>query len=159
MFNNLLRGSLKEGEVRINFTQTSPRMRTSYRNIVLIDDDAINNLLNRQFLTFVLPGSNVTTFQDPRTVLRCLEEGKIVRPDLILLDINMPEMDGWEFMHNLQRIDPRTEVMILSSSVHWDDIERAKSFDQVKCYIDKPLTEGKISKYIIHRNFTVLEMD
>lgn len=134
-------------------------MRTHYRNIVLIDDDAINNLLNRQFLTFVLPGSNVTTFQDAALVLRYLAEGKIVRPDLILLDINMPEMDGWEFLYHLRDINPNIEVMLLSSSLHWEDMERARGEAQVKCYIQKPLTEDKISRYIIHRNFAEIEMD
>jgi CheY-like chemotaxis protein len=134
-------------------------MRTSYRNIVLIDDDAINNLLNRQFLTFVLPGSNVTTFQDPMQVLRYLSDGKIVRPDLILLDINMPELSGWEFLDELATIDSRIEVMILSSSIHWADIDRSKTCPQVKCYIEKPLTEDKISRYIIHRNFAEIALD
>ncbi len=134
-------------------------MRTHYRNIVLIDDDAINNLLNRQFLTFVLPGSNVTTFQDPSLVLRYLAEGKIVRPDLILLDINMPEMDGWEFLYHLRDVNPNIEVMLLSSSLHWEDMERARGEEQVKCYIHKPLTEDKISRYIIHRNFAEVEVD
>ncbi len=134
-------------------------MQTHYRNIVLIDDDAINNLLNRQFLTFVLPGSNITTFQEGALVLRYLAEGKIVRPDLILLDINMPEMDGWEFLYHLRDINPNIEVMLLSSSLHWDDMERARTEAQVKCYIQKPLTEDKISRYIVHRNFSEVEVD
>lgn len=134
-------------------------MRSHYKNILLIDDDAINNLLNRQFLTFVLPGSNITTFQDAGLVLRYLNEGKIVRPDLILLDINMPEMDGWEFLYRLRQINPTVDVMLLSSSIHWEDIERSQTEPQVKCYIHKPLTEDKISRYIIHRNFSEVEMD
>ncbi len=134
-------------------------MLTNYRNILLIDDDAINNLLNRQFLTFVLPGANITAFQDARLVLRYLEEGKIARPDLILLDINMPEMDGWEFIYYLEQIERKADVMILSSSIHWDDMKKANKLDRIKCYIQKPLTEDKISRYLVHRNFSEIELD
>jgi CheY-like chemotaxis protein len=134
-------------------------MHTHYRNILLIDDDAINNLLNRQFLTFVLPGANITAFQDARLVLRYLEEGKIARPDLILLDINMPEMDGWEFIYYLEQIERKADVMILSSSIHWDDMMKANNLDRIKCYIQKPLTEDKISRYLVHRNFSEIELD
>lgn len=134
-------------------------MSSTYRNIVLIDDDAINNLLNRQFLTFVLPHANITTFQDARMVLRYLEEGKIARPDLILLDINMPEMDGWEFLYFLEEVDSKADVMILSSSVHLDDIDRSRHYDRVKCYIQKPLTEEKITQYLVHKDFKHIELD
>ena len=134
-------------------------MNSRYKNIVLIDDDAINNLLNRQFLSFVLPSSTINTFHDARLLLRYLEEGKIARPDLILLDINMPEMDGWEFLFHLKRINCKADVMILSSSLHWDDINKATDHDQVKCYIQKPLTEDKIEKYLIQQNFENVELD
>lgn len=137
----------------------SQRMNSSYKNIVLIDDDAINNLLNRQFLSFVLPSSTINTFHDARLLMRYLEEGKIARPDLILLDINMPEMDGWEFLFHLERINSKAEVMILSSSLHWDDMSKAKNYEQVKCYIEKPLTEDKIEKYLIQQNFENVELD
>ncbi|MFT6277938.1 MAG: CheY-like chemotaxis protein [Flavobacteriales bacterium] len=134
-------------------------MTSQFKNIVLIDDDAINNLLNRQFLSFVLPSSTINTFHDARLVIRYLEEGKIARPDLILLDINMPEMDGWEFLFHLERINCKADVMILSSSLHWDDKSKAQSYEQVKCYIEKPLTEDKIEKYLIQQNYEHVELD
>lgn len=131
----------------------------AYRHIVLIDDDDVNNLLNRQFLTFNLPNATITTFQHAELVLEYLHSGKIHRPDLILLDINMPEMNGWEFLNKLKNIESKCDVMMLSSSVHWDDIERAKEFDQVKCYIEKPLTEDKIEHYIVSRKFDHIGVD
>lgn len=99
------------------------------------------------------------TFQDPAQVLRYIEDGKIARPDLILLDINMPEMDGWEFLYHLEQLDTRTEVMLLSSSVHTEDVERSEAHKLVKCFIGKPLTEEKICRYIIHKDFSRLELD
>ncbi|MDG1261985.1 MAG: response regulator [Flavobacteriales bacterium] len=134
-------------------------MISPYKNIVLIDDDAINNLLNRQFLSFVLPQSTINTFHDARLLVRYLVEGKIARPDLIFLDINMPEMDGWEFLYHMDRINCNAEVMILSSSLHWDDIQKAKDYQRVKCYIEKPLTEDKIERYLIHQKFENIELD
>jgi len=130
-----------------------------YRNIVLIDDDEVNNLLNRQFLTFNLPSATITTFQDGQLVLDYLTSGKIQKPDLILLDINMPEMNGWEFLHHFEKLKLQCDVMMLSSSVHWDDIERSKNYKTVRCYIEKPLTEDKIEHYIIDQKIGSIEVD
>lgn len=134
-------------------------MSSPYRNIVLIDDDAINNLLNRQFLTFCIPQSHILTFQDARLVVRNLAEGKIAQPDLILLDVNMPEMDAWEFLYHFNELGLQTDVIILSSSMHFDDVERAKRYDAVRCYIHKPLTEEKIKHYLIEHRFDEIEVD
>lgn len=130
-----------------------------YRNIVLIDDDDVNNLLNRQFLTFNLPSATITTFQSAQIVLDYMKTGKMETPDLILLDINMPEMNGWEFLYYMDRYNINADVMMLSSSVHWDDIERSKNYDRVRCYIEKPLTEDKIEHYIIEKNIETIGVD
>lgn len=101
----------------------------------------------------------VNSFQDASLVLQYLKEGKIALPDLILLDINMPEMDGWEFLHNLKSLNVETDVMILSSSLHFADIEKSRKFEAVKCYIEKPLTEEKIERFISRQNYEPLGMD
>jgi CheY-like chemotaxis protein len=75
-------------------------------------------------------------------------------PDVILLDINMPIMDGWDFLEwykvNKEGFARKIPVFMVSSSIDWRDIERAKSYDSVMDYISKPLTEGNFFE-IVHR--------
>jgi len=69
-------------------------------------------------------------------------------PDYILLDINMPIMNGWEFLDEYTRlnIDPsgKSKVFIISSSVFSNDINKARSYPLVKDFISKPLNVDKI---------------
>jgi len=69
-------------------------------------------------------------------------------PDYILLDINMPLMNGWEFLDEYKRlnIDPtgKSKIFIISSSVFSNDINKAKSYTLVKDFISKPLNIDKI---------------
>lgn len=134
-------------------------MNSPYKSILVIDDDAVNNLLNRQFLTFMLPKSTITAFQSPAQVLHLLKTGKLLHPDLILLDINMPEMTGWEFIDELEVLGRSSDIMILSSSLHEEDVEIARSRSSIKSYIHKPLTEDKIEQHLIQQHFSLLGLD
>lgn len=79
-------------------------------------------------------------------------------PDLILLDIYMPELDGWGFLMEFEKVKDqfikRIKICIISSSSHPRDIERAKLFPEVSEYIQKPVTMDSLKKVLGRLDFS-----
>ena len=72
-------------------------------------------------------------------------------PEVIFLDLNMPVLDGWQFLDDfckIPNIEDKTRVYILSSSVFSVDVEKARSYTIVKDFIEKPLTDAKFSSLL-----------
>jgi len=69
---------------------------------------------------------------------------------LLFLDINMPVMNGWDFLKNYLEIfnERNDKIVILSSSIDFQDKEKAKLFSCVQGFIEKPLTPEKIKNII-----------
>lgn len=69
-------------------------------------------------------------------------------PDLILLDLNMPLMDGWEFLDALGELALTRQVcvFVLTSSIHPDDMAKATHYQLVKGYFSKPLDKPNVSR-------------
>ncbi|EON75809.1 Two-component response regulator [Lunatimonas lonarensis] len=118
--------------------------------IVLIDDDPINNLINRRLINKLQLSPRIEEFLEAEQALVFLKTVPSVQHLLILVDINMPVMNGWDFLkeyagHCLERND---SVVMLSSSIDFQDRQRAKEFPAVSGFIEKPLTFEKLKPLI-----------
>lgn len=111
----------------------------------IIDDDPIVLAVGKKLIFNHSYFSEVTTAQNGDVALNYIQgliEHNDRLPGLILLDLNMPVMDGWEFLDKVQSIDKLqgVPIYIFTSSINPADIERSKLYSSVKGYISKPLT-------------------
>jgi CheY-like chemotaxis protein len=123
-------------------------------SVLLVDDDEINNFISIKLIKKALLNTEIMACLNGKFAIDQLVE--IQRkdpekmPDYILLDINMPIMNGWEFLDEYKRlnIDPvgKCKIFIISSSVFSNDINKARSYPLVKDFISKPLNVDKIKE-------------
>lgn len=116
------------------------------KNLFIIDDDEIFVLLTRRLIEGTNLIDQTKVFGDGEEAIDYLKEiagNKDLLPDIILLDINMPVMDGWEFLNEYVMLEPKIEkkitLYLVSSSISPYDIERAKNIPLVTDFCIKPL--------------------
>lgn len=120
------------------------------QKIICIDDDPIALLLSKLVISKSNFASKVVTLANGQEGMNYLEkeqtiaEHKTGQPLLILLDLNMPVMDGWEFLEQFsQRLQQQyqdVKIILLSSSIDPNDIKKSKQFEMVLDFFPKPLT-------------------
>ena len=121
-------------------------------SVLLVDDDEINNFISIKLIKKALLNTEIMACLNGKFAIDQLVE--IQRkdpdkmPDYILLDINMPIMNGWEFLDEFKRLNidavGKCKIFIISSSVFSNDINKARSYPLVKDFISKPLNVDKI---------------
>lgn len=118
---------------------------------IIIDDDEFNNRICTVTLEKMSDSPDIKTFLDPLAGFNYIahEYGKPGMESAILfLDINMPVMNGWQFLERFAQLDDgikkRIKIYILSSSVDKRDMEKAKQDRNVIHYLVKPLTRETI---------------
>lgn len=121
------------------------------QRVVLVDDSEADNFLHRLSLEETGLVENIQIFlyaEDALVYLQRMEPGAV---NLILLDINMPRMNGFEFLEAYQDLglDPSSIVIImLTTSTNPDDEERARRYHIVKDFLNKPLTAQGFRKLV-----------
>jgi CheY-like chemotaxis protein len=123
-------------------------------SVLLVDDDEINNFISIKLIKKALLNTEIMACLNGKYAIEQLSDiqrkdpNKL--PDYILLDINMPIMNGWEFLDEYKRLnlDPlgKSKIYIISSSVFSNDINKARSYPLVKDFISKPLNVEKIKE-------------
>jgi CheY-like chemotaxis protein len=121
-------------------------------HIVLIDDDSVTNMVNKKIIYMTFPTIRVTAYAEATIALRDLKlwiaTDALQLPDLIFLDINMPHMDGWEFLDEFitlpDSVLQKTKIIMLTSSVDINDIAKAKTYKPVTDFISKPLNKDNL---------------
>ena len=118
---------------------------------MLVDDDQNDNFFHEREIKKINPAITVIekrTGLDGLEYLKLNKENKEVVPDLIFLDINMPILDGWDFLEKYNQFDKELQdlvvIIMLSTSGYPEDIARAMSYSCVSDYIIKPLTKEKL---------------
>jgi CheY-like chemotaxis protein len=115
---------------------------------MLVDDNEIDNIINEKIIEAEHFANRILVFQSGQEALDFLEANQQSQPELpeiIFLDINMPIMDGFQFLEKFQGFSEfvleKCKIIMLSSSISPKDIDRAASSKYVKKYLNKPLNK------------------
>lgn len=124
---------------------------TQFKHIVLIEDNPIDVFINTKVIEQANLGEFTQSFPSARPALDYLKDSdknNLALPELIVLDIRMPDMDGFEFLDEFElfpeSIKSNIRILMLSSSIDSEDETKAKSYPSVIDFICKPLTRDKL---------------
>ncbi|QNL23241.1 response regulator [Hyphobacterium sp. CCMP332] len=124
---------------------------------MLIDDNEIDNLINQKMIEAANICENIYTHTGAKSAIEFLKNLEKMSdsvndffPELIFLDIDMPLMDGFQFLDEFEKLSNETKgkikIVMLTSSINPQDMSKAKKYSYVKKYINKPLTQENIEK-------------
>lgn len=130
-------------------------MSKKIANLWIIDDDPMASFYIKRLAELGELADIITIYDKAKGAVEYLIQHKDSEehlPNVILLDIYMPELDGWGFLQQFATIKKELAkpigIYIISSSGHLKDINRAKSIPEVKAYIQKPVTKEKLREIV-----------
>lgn len=122
--------------------------------ILLVDDDQINNFINQRLIEDLIVTEELNLVNNGLEAVDYLKDSCQNRnkcPELILLDINMPVMDGFEFLYEFKSLDfpnkEKVKIVMLTTSTSQKDLEKLEDHE-IAGYINKPLTEEKMMELV-----------
>lgn len=127
------------------------------RTICIIDDDPIYQFLMNKIVLLTKIDIDIISFSNGREAIdnfqASIQENKKL-PNIILLDIEMPHMDGWDFMNHIELLMTKhslsnIKIYIVSSSISHEDVEKAELNKNVLGYYSKPIKSEDIAEIIL----------
>ena len=128
---------------------------SKFKDVFVIDDDKVFHFIIKRLFSKnnidISPSFYFNGLEAIEEIKEKINSGNTL-PDLILLDINMPIMDGWQFLDEFRKTrivtqGDRTTIYLVSSSDSISDINKAKEYqDQIKDYFFKPMTLEDLQK-------------
>lgn len=126
------------------------KIKARYKAVMLIDDNNIDNFINEKIIKTSGFAVNVYKHTSIASGLEFLKNMETIKrffsdiiPEVIFLDINLPILDGFQFLEEFERfsseLKERIKIVILTSSINPSDVEKAKTYERVVNYHSKPL--------------------
>jgi CheY-like chemotaxis protein len=140
-----------------NFIHTTTMEgKKKYKAVMLIDDNEIDNLINQKMLEASNIAETIFMHTGAKGALEFLKNieklstNGVGLPEVIFLDIDMPLMDGFQFLDEFEKLSDyiknNISIIMLTSSINPQDLSKAKKSAFVKKYINKPLTQDALEK-------------
>lgn len=127
----------------------------SLQSALLIDDDKFTNFYNEKIVKKHNTFNSIQSVNSGAAALSYLQQamdGSVDKPDVIFLDINMPAMNGWEFIEEYSKLDrdftSGVRIIMLTTSSNPCDQEKARQCDLINDYINKPLSTDLLDEVL-----------
>lgn len=118
--------------------------------VIIVDDDQIVVFIQKKMISNHEIASNPVCFNKADAALNYLKEQQQLNKKefLIFLDINMPNMNGWDFLDCLENNEEKSHyhVVMVTSSINKEDKEEAKKYSMVRLFIEKPIHSSDCEK-------------
>ncbi len=126
-------------------------------HILLVDDDNVHHAVTSMLIKRLPFEVESSKAMDGREAIDQIKADLDNPPDLVLLDLNMPVMNGWEFLDEIADLKPvmphQPTICILSSTIAHDDIKRSTNYSNVHSFISKPILKSDMINLLTSLGF------